>query len=254
MKSILPLLIVFCVSLSSCKEKTKPTLKKEVKTISTKKTELKHQLLVYGIDISHFQNNQIDSLSKDNSGLSFIIFKATEGITYLDPKFHQNWRTAQEKSFIKGAYHFYLSKDDPAKQAKHFLSSISDIKSTDLPPIVDFEEGGIDKEKSIIDIQNALKKFLFEIEKKLNRKPIIYTDVSTGNKYLNDTFFADYPLWIANYNNKKSPDLPNAWANKSWFFWQKTDSYNLDSELDDFDKFNGSFIELQSFIKNSHIK
>lgn len=253
MKSILPLLIIFCCLLFSCKEQTKSTQKEKIITISSNKTETKLQLSVRGIDFSHFQNNEIDSINKDESGLSFIIFKATEGVTYLDPKFYQNWKTAQKKSFIKGAYHFYICEDDPVAQAQHYLNSISDIQSTDIPPIVDFEEEGIGKIQSIEEIQSSLKKFLIEIEKKLNRKPIIYTDINTGNNYLNDYFFADYPLWIASYNRKKSPDLPKAWENEKWFFWQKSDSYTLDSELDDFDKFNGSFLELKEFIKNSHI-
>jgi lysozyme len=39
---------------------------------------------VYGIDISHRQNNKIDCISKALDSLSFVICKATEGVTYTD--------------------------------------------------------------------------------------------------------------------------------------------------------------------------
>ena len=216
--------------------------------------ENKSQLSVYGIDISHHQNKQIESITKQKEGIGFIICKATEGVTYIDPEFSHNWKISKNKSFIRGAYHFYRCEDDPIEQAAHFLKTISDIKSTDIPPILDFEEGGIDKSQSIGEVQSALKKFLLEIEKKSKVKPIIYTDVNTGNTYLNDSFFADYPLWIANYNGKETPDLPNTWISKGWVFWQKTDKYIVDGKTDDFDKFNGNLVELKEFIKQSHNK
>lgn len=248
MKLHFPLLIIiFCLTLS-CNQNTKE------KTITSEpgRFEKKSQLFVYGIDISHHQNNQLDALDKQQDSLGFIISKATEGVTYTDPKFSENWKMSKNKSFIRGAYHFYRSEDDPLEQAAHFLETISDIQSTDIPPIVDFEEGGIDKTQSIEAIQSALKKFLIEIENKSKGKPIIYTDINTGNKYLSNSFFADYPLWIASYNGQKTPDLPKAWKNKKWFFWQQTGNYNLDGTIDDFDKFNGNLTELKEFIKNSY--
>jgi lysozyme len=220
--------------------------------IRSNKVEKQTQLFVYGIDISHHQGKQIESINKQKDGIDFIICKATEGITYTDPEFSSNWKITKNKSILRGAYHFYRSKDDPIEQATHFLKTVSDFQSTDIPPILDFEEGGIDKSQSIGEIQSALKKFLLEIENKSKSKPIIYTDVTTGNTYLNDSFFAAYPLWIANYNGKEAPDLPIPWISKGWVFWQKTDKYMIDVKAYDFDKFNGNLLELKAFIKNSY--
>jgi len=184
--------------------------------------EQESNLPVYGIDISHHQNNEIDSIFKSTDSLSFVICKATEGVTYTDPKFLKNWNTIKDHNFLRGAYHFYRCEDDPLTQATFFIKTISDIKNTDIPPIIDFEEGGIDQSQSVENIQLALQLFLNEIEKQLKCKPIIYTDLNTGNKYLNTSKFSDYPLWIANYNGKDAPNLPDAWKDKGWVIWQKS--------------------------------
>ncbi|WP_028889422.1 GH25 family lysozyme [Tenacibaculum ovolyticum] len=222
--------------------------KKEVKVTSDV------PLFVYGIDISKYQGDEITELSKQKDSLSFIICKATEGITYTDPKFSYNWKMIKEKSFIRGVYHFYRSDDDPIAQANHFTNTIGSIKKSDIPPIIDFEAGGIDVSQSVEEVQHTLKIFINQLEKTLDRKPIIYTSVFTGNKYLNDSFFANYKLWIANYNGEKSPDLPNTWKEKGWLIWQRSDSYKLDGVTDDLDMFNGSLEEFKIFIKNSSIK
>jgi lysozyme len=54
-------------------------------------------------------------------------------------------------------------------------------------------------------IQSTLKIFINEVQNKSNRTPIIYTDLDIGNKYLRNSYFPDYPLWVANYTRKKIP-------------------------------------------------
>lgn len=211
----------------------------------------RNTLSVYGIDISHHQSNEIDNIFKHTDNLSFVICKATEGITYTDPRFLYNWKAIKNHGLIRGAYHFYRSQDSPVDQATFFLKTIAAIESTDIPPIIDFEAGGIDKSISVDEIQSSLRIFIQEIEKQLKRKPIIYTDVTTGNKYLNSSYFSKYPLWIANYTDKKSPDLPHAWKKKGWLIWQRKSTYRLDDQNNDFDVFNGNISELKAFIKNS---
>ncbi len=78
--------------------------------------------------------------------------------------------------------------------------------------------------------------------------------MNTGNKYLNKSYFSYYPLWIANYNGKKYPDLPDAWKKRGWFIWQRASNYRLDSLNNDFDVFNGRLSEFKEFIRNSFNK
>ncbi len=210
--------------------------------------------LAFGIDISHHNNNEIDFIEKRKDSLSFIICKATEGVTYTDPKFYENWKMIKEKGFIRGAYHFYRGDDNPLDQANFFLNTIQSIEITDIPPIIDIEQGSINQSESINSIESNLLMFIQKIEEKLNVTPIIYTNINFANKYLINSIFENYPLWIADYSNTKKPDLPLAWKTKSYSFWQKTDNYSNDDTTNDADIFNGSFTTLKLFIRDSYTK
>lgn len=209
--------------------------------------------LAYGIDISQFQGNEIEFLDKQKDQLAFVICKATEGITYTDPDFKQNWTVIPQKGFIRGAYHFYRTKDNPSLQAKNYINAINDLGKNDLPPIVDLEGGGIDKSQSVELVQRSLLAFLEEVENELKRTPMIYTDPATGNKYLNNSVFATYPLWVADYTESMTPTVPHAWENGKWMIWQKTSDYLIDGKKNDYDQFNGSITDLVDFIKKTNL-
>ena len=245
-------LVLLCISFLSCqskqgaKKKITPTLQ-EVKTPAAKPP----MTIAYGIDISKYQGDEVELLNKKKDSLSFVICKATEGITYTDPKFQQNWQVISAKNFIKGAYHFYRCQDTPKQQAAHYLNTIQKISNTDLPPIVDFEQEGLDASQSVKQIQANLLIFLQEVEHTLQRKPMIYTNSPVANQYLNIPEFAQYPLWIADYTAQEQPMVPATWKNKSWSFWQQKDSYRFDHITNDFDRFNGNLAQLKTFIKNN---
>lgn len=259
------LMLSFCVVLFSCQSKktnstdtelvTKPKNTVVVKKAPTSTTAVnagvakgKETAFVYGIDISKYQGDEIDFLNKKTDSLGFVICKATEGITYTDPDFTHNWNMISEKKFIRGAYHFYRSNDDPIAQAKNYINALATLQKTDFPPIIDFEEGGIDKAQSVAEVQATLLQFINAVEKALKRKVIIYTDVNTGNKYLNKANFASYSLWIANYNNAAQPEVPITWQEDNWVLWQKSASYKIGTTLNDFDVYNGNLLDLQQFI------
>lgn len=204
---------------------------------------------VYGIDVSKYQGDELDQLNFKAEGISFVIIRATEGITYTDPDFTQNWDDVKSAGIIRGSYHFYRTNDAPGLQANHYLTTISNLEKSDLPPVVDFEEGSIVGTPSAETVQKDLLAFLKEIEKKSARKPIIYTDINTGNKYLTQSEFADYPLWVANYTSNEQPNLPKTWKEEGWAFWQKSGSYKIGNTTNDYDVFNGSLEDLKAFIQ-----
>ncbi len=92
-----PYLIVFLAilligSFSSCDNLAKKTgedTKVTTTTEPTKPTAPAEKSPIKGIDVSKYQHSEIDEIDEADS-LSFIICKATEGITYVDPKFKQN--------------------------------------------------------------------------------------------------------------------------------------------------------------------
>ena len=206
---------------------------------------------ITGIDISHFQGDEIDYLTKKGTQLEFVICKATEGVTYTDPDFKSNWNMIKQQGFVRGAYHFYHCADDPVQQANYFLSTVGTFSATDFPPIVDFEENSIDQGCSKSTIQKNLLQFLTILEQKTGKKPILYTDTNIGNSEINDPTFANYHLWIADYNSGTSPTVPSVWQTKSWTIWQKTPNYSLDTYSNDFDVFNGSSDDFSKLISGN---
>lgn len=197
----------------------------------------------YGIDISRHQDKVINDLNAHDA-LTFVICKASEGADYTDPDFSFNWEHIKKRGLVRGAYHFYRDNDDPFIQAKFFLKKIKDLEETDLPPIVDIEDGSLTENTDKKNLQKNLLQHLQYIESQSGRKPMIYTNLHFADHYLTDKNFAQYPLWLAEYSNGKKPKLPKAWEKVGHKFWQKSEGYKVESKVSDFDIFNGTRQEL----------
>ena len=79
---------------------------------------------IHGIDISHHQGDIDWELLRnamiEKCPVRFILIKATEGTTIVDPKFKENFTQAREYGFIRGAYHFWSNKSSARDQAYFF--------------------------------------------------------------------------------------------------------------------------------------
>lgn len=200
----------------------------------------------YGIDISKWNGDVIEEIHKADS-LTFIICKATEGVSIIDSDFRLNWKTIKKKKLVRGAYHFYRINDDPVKQADFFLSTIQCLDSTDIAPIVDIEEQSLPSNKKVnqSSLQFSLLLFLKHIQMKTKRIPIIYTNYSFANEHLRNDTLSAYSLWLAEYNKKPHPNIPKTWKQKGYKIWQKSDSYNINSNAAvDYDVYYGTKSEL----------
>lgn len=213
----------------------------ETKSVLQKYDDWEHQEY-YGIDVSHYQGDLVDLMSSRDS-LHFIITKATEGISYIDPDFHSNWKAIKSKGFIRGAYHFYKFDNDPVAQADHFSKQIVDIDYSDIAPIVDVEEGSLNSSIDVEKMHTDLQTFLDKVEASLKRKPIIYSNTSFANQYLTNSTYGEYRLWLADYT-KGNPDVPNVWKESGYLIWQKNSNYHELSVTTDFDLYHGKLNEL----------
>lgn len=191
---------------------------------------------IRGIDVSHYQGN-IDWVAKQAAGNRFASIKATEGASYVDPKFQRNKKVAGDVGLIRGAYHFFHANVDPIEQAKHFIATAGPFAVGDLPPLFDWESH--DGVRASVQKANALK-WLKYVEKASGVRPIIYASPGFLEPLGDLSDFAGYPLWIAHYGVSK-PRIPAPW--KSWTFWQYTDRGGSDM-----DYFNGSVEELRAFV------
>lgn len=164
-----------------------------------------------GIDVS-VHSGAVDWGQVAAAGHRFAFVKATEGDDLEDPAFDDHWRALKQAGLLRGAYHFYVTEDDPEEQARFFIDTVH-LEPGDLAPVVDVELIGHDTAAGLAD---RLKTWLERVEAHYGVKPIIYTTA----KFWDDHFpgeFGEYPLWVAEYGVEE-PRLPAGW--KTWHLWQ----------------------------------
>jgi lysozyme len=202
---------------------------------------------ICGLDISKYQGNLLKELNQLDT-MHFVICKATQGTTLVDVDFNYNWQRLQQLKLVRGAYHFFMEKDDPVQQARHFLKTVGALSRKDIPLIIDIEEGSITGAVNKKQLQNDLLTCLQYLHTHSGKKPVIYTDLSFANTYLQQSAFAAYPLWLAEYSRRPAPVLPQTWKEKGIVFWQKNDTLTINSRKTDFDIFVGNGAAFLEFL------
>lgn len=234
MKRIVNIFLGILLAFTSCKKTAK-----QITAVSTKPQKIdvaeikKERVAVLGIDVSHFQG-VVDWEKVKKSGIQFCYAKATQGKYFKDPKFKENQLNTKKAGLKHGAYHFYVANDDPKLQATSFLSSIQDINEGDMLPMLDLEQGGITGKIDISQFQKDVIIWLNIVEKQLGVKPIIYTNNPFGKTYLDNSIFANYKLWLAEYGVKK-PRIPNTWKDNGWAIWQRSEKGKVSGAIGNID-------------------
>ncbi|WP_028899168.1 GH25 family lysozyme [Prevotella sp. HJM029] len=197
---------------------------------------------IHGIDISHYQTNidweKVANAMIEGNPIRFVIMKSTEGTGKLDETFYENYQSARDYGFIRGAYHFWSTKSSARDQAYYFLDKVH-LNDGDLPPVLDVEHKR--PEQSTEDFQRDVLTWLHIVEDKYHVKPILYTYYKFKQQYLSAPVFNDYPYWIAHYYVDKV-EYKGAWK-----FWQHTDAGKIPGIKGyvDFNIYNGSYYDLK---------
>ena len=178
---------------------------------------------MYGIDV-YEGDGRVDWAAVKNSGKTFAFVRATEGASIKDQAFPKHWPILKMDGIIRGAYHFFHPKtSNPTTQAQEFIKTIGKFEPGDLPPVLDVE---ITDGAGASTVIKGAKEWLGVVEKAIEQqtgkkiKPIIYTFPNFWINTLDDpSDFADYPLWIANFDTD-TPIVPSAWAGGNWLIHQ----------------------------------
>ncbi len=201
---------------------------------------------VKGVDVSEHQKD-IDWKGLASEDISFAFIKATEGSSYVDKRFEENWKHANRTDLKVGAYHF-MSYDTPGKsQAENFIKQVH-WRFGMLPPVVDVEFYGdyISSHPKKSQMYDVLDVILDEFEAKYGRRPIIYTNTYIYKNYISGRY-DDYPIWISDPGlSEKLPD------GREWTFCQYTfkakSKYIADGKkYVDMNVFNGSRWEFRKY-------
>ncbi|KAL9023072.1 MAG: hypothetical protein Q9196_007399 [Gyalolechia fulgens] len=135
---------------------------------------------VRGFDISHYQTN-VNFAGAYSSGARFVIIKATEGTTYIDPSFSSHYNGATAAGLIRGGYHFARpASSSGATQANFFLAHGGGWSGDGrtLPGMLDIEynpSGATCYGLSSSAMVNWIQDFVSTYRSKTGRYPMIYS-------------------------------------------------------------------------------
>lgn len=212
---------------------------------------------VYGIDASHYQQDiDWDQLAiycdeKGKSILSnssymqpilFVYLKATEGATVKDDTYNARMIEAERHGIVQGAYHvLHLTTSSINDQLKNFFATAIWTPG-DLPPALDIEFENEIVSCGVETFYEMTLKWLKAVEKKMGVKPVIYTNESIRNKYLQDERLKGYDIWISKYSG--SPQDPD------WQFWQLTEKGLIKGHEGNIDIniYNGDYTSFMEYV------
>jgi lysozyme len=194
-----------------------------------------------GIDVSRFQG-AIDWPSVAGSGVRFAFIQASRGSGAdctvkpaqcgADPYFAANRVAAESAGIRVGAYHRAFAsggtvadaRADAIAESDVFLLQVGSLHSGELVPVIDVETPFTGMTSTTL--QTWIRVFVKRVNKRLGRKPMIYTNasswVATGNTQ--EFAKAKYPLWVAEYGVPRPTVPANNWARHGYSVWQYTSS------------------------------
>lgn len=197
-----------------------------------------------GMDVSSHQGN-VNWSYWWGQGRKFAYVKATEGTSYTNPYFAQQYNGSYNIGMIRGAYHFALpSNSSGATQADYFVNHgggwSRDGKT--LPGALDIEYnpyGATCYGLSQAGMRSWISSFLSRYKARTGRDAVIYTTTNWWSSCTGNTsqFAATNPLWIARYSSTVGT-LPAGWS--YYTIWQYTDS-PLDTN-----RFNGDLSRVRA--------
>ncbi|GGX56060.1 hydrolase [Streptomyces minutiscleroticus] len=193
-----------------------------------------------GVDVSSHQGN-VPWSTLWKSGVKWAYVKATEGTSYKNPYYKQQYGGAYKAGMVRGAYHFATpDKSSGAAQANYFVDNGGgwSADGRTLPGVLDIEwnpYGATCFGKSKSAMVSWIRDFLNRYKARTGRDAVVYTATNwwttcTGN-YAG--FGSANPLWIARYASTPGP-LPAGWSAHT--MWQYT---STGPTVGDHNKFNG---------------
>jgi GH25 family lysozyme M1 (1,4-beta-N-acetylmuramidase) len=206
-----------------------------------------------GLDVSSHQGNVNWSAVKSN-GAKFAYVKATEGTSYTNPYFSQQYVGSYNVGLIRGAYHFATPNTSGGAAQADYFASHGGAWSADhhtLPGALDIEYnpyGATCYGLSQSSMRSWIHAFVNEYHARTGRWAVIYSTLDwwktcTGNT---DTSFASNdPFWIARYSTSAGT-LPAGYGTYTFWQWASSGVFPGDQDV-----FNGTATRLLALADNT---
>ncbi|GAA3039237.1 hypothetical protein GCM10020000_16960 [Streptomyces olivoverticillatus] len=170
-----------------------------------------------GLDVSAYQGN-VNWSAVRSGGASFAYVKATEGLTYKNAYFSQQYNGSAAAGLLRGAYHFARPENSGgAAQADNFVNQGGGWKKDGktLPGALDIEYSPVHGAPACYGLGQSqmvgwIGAFVDRYHARTGRYPVIYTTTDWWSKCTGNTaaFAKKSPLWIANFNGSPRPPSP----------------------------------------------
>lgn len=191
--------------------------------------------MLKGIDVSHWIYNKSiywDAMSESD----FVIMKATEGKSYMDPTLPD--MASDTKAMLRGYYHYARPENNiPEMEAKFFVDVVKKVDAIgDCMLILDYEGKALE----IADSGKWARQWCDQVYNLTGVKPLIYLSKYGLSKVGKEFEGLDYGLWIADWTTS-SPANIAPW--KFWALWQ----YSV-KDIDR-DYFNGNEEQFKAYCR-----
>ncbi len=175
---------------------------------------------VRGVDVSHHQG-QIDWDRVRRDGIEFAYLKATEGSSFVDPRFVTNAREAAGAGLRVGGYHYFTLCSPGAPQAEHFATTLAAAgEKLRMPPVVDLELiGNCADPPPREDLVAQVRGFLDVVEARTGRRVVVYTHPDLEARFRFASVL-DRRQWVRRIGSTP-PD-------REWWMWQRDDAASVD--------------------------
>jgi lysozyme len=219
-----------------------------------------------GIDGSHWWG--VFNPAAATKPIDFIILKATEGTTWIDPSLIANYEGAKFIP-VRGMYHYQRANMSWLRQAEHFLSVTDKYDNHILA--LDVEK--INNEPAFNPLDHAESNTFFSDMRRIidywrmkapEKTVVLYTNPDIYWNHIVPAIRRVYglggmewldeiPKWIAVYNGQNQDGEPTSrYGIPEWMFWQyssngKKEEYGTQGDVDQ-NVYNGTVEEMQKRI------
>lgn len=165
---------------------------------------------VRGFDVSS-HNGDINMQKAASDGYEFVFIKATEGTSFKDPKFRDNYSNAKQAGLKTGVYHFFRFDCDGVEQALNLMRTVG-ARRPELGFAIDVEKTG---NPDSIPSDTVVKRLsdMAEYLNLLGHRVAFYSNKDGYFDYLAE-HFPGQTLWICGFS-----EYP---IHAEWTFWQFT--------------------------------
>lgn len=186
---------------------------------------------VRGVDVSA-HNGDVDFKRLADAGIDFVYIKASEGATWRDARFEENYAAALESGMAVGVYHFFRFDVEGWRQSVNIMRAING-RRLDLPVAIDVEEYNNPTDNPTEVIVKNLRSMV-ELLRQGGREVIIYTNKNGYHRFVRG-HFDDVALWLCSFTD------PPLYDDSRWTLWQHSHRGRLEGVEGDVDlnTFNG---------------